>query len=199
MIRQILLSFFFLASASAFMAPMYSTSSRQVAFSMSSTEGSADPFDAYEIGNAAQALATRDVVVGNGDVIQDKDLIRVEYKGRLMSTGKQFGEGNIKIMVGEPDRVMLGWQQGMKGMKVGGKRTIRIPPRLGYGRRGSGETIPPNSDLEFDLEIVEKDDGALAPFLYKTGLGFNVKTGGLLFFTVFLAVSPFIDKALNNL
>ena len=197
MIRQILFPLAILASATAFMSPVPARSLRQASLSMSNTE--ADPFDYYEIGNPSQDLATRDVVVGSGDVIQDKDLIRVVYKGRLMSSGEQFGEGNIKIMVGEPDRVMLGWQKGMQGMKVGGKCTLRIPPRLGFGKRGSGDAIPPNSDLEFDVEIVEKDDSAIAPFLYKTGIGFNVKTAGLLFFTVFLAVSPMIDKFLGSL
>lgn len=200
MIRQLLISFVFLASATAFMAPVPSATRRHVQVSMSSsTEASVDPFDTYEVGNPQQDLAIRDVSIGSGDAIQEKDLIRIQYTGRLMSNGNQFGEGDIKIMVGEPDRVMLGWTQGIKGMKVGGKRTLRIPPRLGYGRRSSGDAIPPNSDLEFDIEITEKDDGALAPFLYKTGLGFNVKTGGLLFFTVFLAVSPKFDEALNNL
>ena len=199
MIRQLLISFVFLASATAFMVPMPSAGRMQIQVSMSSsTETSVDAFDTYEVGNPQQELAIRDVSVGSGDTIQEKDLIRIQYTGRLMSNGNQFGEGNIKIMVGEPDRVMLGWQRGIEGMKVGGKRTLRIPPRLGYGRRGSGDAIPPNSDLEFDIEITEKDDGALAPFLYKTGIGMNVKTGGLLFFIVFLAVSPFIDKAIDQ-
>mmetsp|Transcript_11003 Transcript_11003/g.17020 ORF Transcript_11003/g.17020 Transcript_11003/m.17020 type:complete len:207 (+) Transcript_11003:25-645(+) len=182
------------STASAFMAP--GASHRIVTRRSMSDESSEseDPFDTYAIGSRNQELATRDVSVGSGDVIQEGDLIQVEYNGKLMATNKQFDEGNFMLKFGEPYRVMPGWTEGIKGMRIGGTRTLKIPPNLAYGKRGAGDTIPPNSDLEFQITILEKKDGIIDDIMYKTGLGANVKTAGVLFFVGFLAVSPQIDK-----
>mmetsp|Transcript_27970 Transcript_27970/g.39391 ORF Transcript_27970/g.39391 Transcript_27970/m.39391 type:complete len:206 (+) Transcript_27970:159-776(+) len=161
--------------------------------SMSDESETEDPFDTYAIGSRNQALAIRDVSVGSGDVIQEGDLIQVEYNGKLMATNKQFDEGNFMLKFGEAYRVMPGWTEGIKGMRIGGTRTLKIPPNLAYGKRGAGDTIPPNSDLEFQITILEKKDGIVDDIIYKTGLGANVKTAGILFFVGFLAVSPQID------
>ena len=199
MTRQFLFFVALLTSVTAFLAPVPATGrvigKSQIQLSESST--AADPFDTYELNNPAQALAIRDVAVGSGDVIQKDDLIKIKYTGRLMANEKEFESSTVRIMVGEPDRVMRGWSQGIEGMRIGGKRTLRIPPRLGYGARGAGNVIPGNADLEFDVEIVEKEDGPLAAFSYKTGLGLNVKTGGMAFFLGFLALGPFIEKLLS--
>mmetsp|Transcript_17230 Transcript_17230/g.24257 ORF Transcript_17230/g.24257 Transcript_17230/m.24257 type:complete len:204 (+) Transcript_17230:135-746(+) len=184
-----------LASTSAFIAPGLSTSYPRAIITRryESSEDSEDPFDTYAINARDQPLAFRDVEVGSGDVIAEGDLIQVEYTGKLMANNKQFDEGNFKLKYGEPYRVMPGWTEGIKGMRVGGTRTLKIPPKLAYGTRGAGDTIPPNADLEFQIKILEKKDGIVDEFLYKTGFGLNVKTGGVLFFVAFLAVSPQID------
>lgn len=86
------------------------------------------------------------------------DTVFVHYTGRLTS-GKKFDSSldrgqPIEFVLGQ-GRVIKGWEQGLTGMKLGEKRRLTIPPELGYGDRNVGEgLIPPNSTLEFDVELV---------------------------------------------
>ncbi|CAO5680557.1 MAG: hypothetical protein HEEMFOPI_00523 [Holosporales bacterium] len=95
---------------------------------------------------------------GTGDFVEKGDRLRVHYRGTL-ENGKQFDSSFDR---GEPleftvgvGQVIKGWDDGLLGLKVGGKRTIHIPSHLGYGSRGAGSVIPPNSNLIFDVELVE--------------------------------------------
>lgn len=105
-----------------------------------------------------------DRVVGSGTLARDGDVVRVNYTGWLYAAnakdhhGKEF---DSSLDSGEPisftlgsGEVIAGWDQGISGMHVGGKRTLVIPSRLGYGTRGAGGDIPPNSALVFDVELV---------------------------------------------
>ena len=94
---------------------------------------------------------------GTGLEIKNHYKVHVNYKGTL-EDGTEF-DNSFKR--NEPfvfqiglRQVILGWEKGLIGMKVGGKRTIKIPPELGYGSRGAGNLIPPNAVLIFDIEIV---------------------------------------------
>jgi FKBP-type peptidyl-prolyl cis-trans isomerase FkpA len=105
-----------------------------------------------------------DVVEGNGTEARSGNVV-VHYTGWLHDPSKNDGHGSkfdsshdrrepfeFRLGAGE---VIRGWDEGVAGMKVGGKRTLIIPPDLGYGARGAGGVIPPNATLVFDVELVD--------------------------------------------
>ena len=120
-----------------------------------------DPFETYEQ-TPGQRLAFKDTLVGDGEPVQKGQTITVAYEGRLMATGKTFDTGiGFSFELGS-GRVIPGWEQGLEGMRVGGKRSLRIPPELAYAERGAGEgVIPPGSHLEFDCELLSIIDNPL--------------------------------------
>jgi FKBP-type peptidyl-prolyl cis-trans isomerase len=99
-----------------------------------------------------------DIVVGTGAVAKEGDRVRVHYTGWL-TTGKKF---DSSLDWGRPftfalgnGEVIRGWDEGIEGMKVGGKRQLHIPPELGYGDGGSPDgSIPPNAPLIFDVQLL---------------------------------------------
>lgn len=103
-------------------------------------------------------LEFTDEVVGTGDEAVDTKKVTVHYTGTLQN-GTKFDSSldrnspfTFTLGAGQ---VIQGWDQGVKGMKVGGKRKLTIPPHLGYGDRGVGGVIPPNSILLFDVELLK--------------------------------------------
>lgn len=103
-------------------------------------------------------LGIVDVSVGKGPAAKAGDKVKVHYTGTL-TNGTEFDSSRkrnqpFEFVLGQ-GRVIKGWDQGVAGMKVGGKRKLTIPPSLGYGARGAGGSIPPNSTLLFDVELVE--------------------------------------------
>lgn len=107
-----------------------------------------------------------DVVVGTGAQPTEADQVEVWYTGWLQETGAKF---DSSVDRGSPSTfavsgVVPGFAEGILGMKEGGQRRLIIPPELGYGETGSGSSIPPNSTLIFDVELVRVIPGAtLAP------------------------------------
>jgi FKBP-type peptidyl-prolyl cis-trans isomerase FkpA len=106
-----------------------------------------------------------DVELGTGAEAVKGSAVTVHYTGWLYDDsgtdlyGPQFDSSRDR---GEPfvfalgtGTVIKGWDQGVAGMKVGGKRTLIIPPELGYGSRGAGGVIPPNATLVFDVELLD--------------------------------------------
>ena len=98
-----------------------------------------------------------DQAVGTGDVAVAGKNVSVHYTGWL-ENGKKF---DSSVDRGQPfsfplgaGRVIKGWDEGVQGMKVGGKRKLTIPSDLGYGSRGAGGVIPPNATLIFDVELL---------------------------------------------
>jgi FKBP-type peptidyl-prolyl cis-trans isomerase len=105
-----------------------------------------------------EKLQVQDLVVGKGAEAKSGDKVTVHYVGTLQSNGKEFDSSRKS---GQPfvfplgqGKVIRGWDQGVAGMKVGGKRKLTIPPSLAYGERGAG-TIPPNSTLVFEVELLD--------------------------------------------
>jgi peptidylprolyl isomerase len=92
--------------------------------------------------------------VGTGAVAEPGKVVTVGITGRLMSTGKQFTEDKgLSFRMGS-GKAMAGIEQGLQGLRVGGQRTVRIPPKLAFADKGRSSVIPPGSHLEFDLELV---------------------------------------------
>jgi FKBP-type peptidyl-prolyl cis-trans isomerase len=106
-------------------------------------------------------LEIEDVVVGSGREAKSGDTVHVKYTGTLMN-GKKFdstedhGGEPMKVEIGKGG-VIKGWDQGLPGMRVGGKRRLKIPSDLAYADKGQGDTIPPNAGLIFDIEMVSID------------------------------------------
>lgn len=102
------------------------------------------------------SLEIVDAVVGTGAEAKSGDEVKVHYTGTLLN-GKEFDSSRDRepftFTLGK-GQVIKGWDQGVVGMKVGGKRTLTIPSALAYGEKGGGEKIPPNAALKFDIELL---------------------------------------------
>ena len=104
-------------------------------------------------------LEIKDLVVGKGAEAKAGDTVKVHYVGTLTNgdefdASKKHGTEPFTFELGK-GRVIKGWDEGVAGMKEGGKRKLTIPPHLGYGARGAGAKIPPNSTLVFEVELVQ--------------------------------------------
>lgn len=113
------------------------------------------------------AMLKEDVVVGTGAEAKKGDKVHVGYTGKLLKTGLVFdtsvGKKPFDFTIGEGG-VIKGWDEGVPGMKVGGKRKLTIPSKLAYGDKGSPPKIPAKATLVFDIELLgigdDKDAGA---------------------------------------
>ena len=109
----------------------------------------------------ASGLQITDTKVGTGAQPQTDQTCVMHYTGWLYDNGTKGAKFDSSLDRGEPfefaigqGQVIKGWDEGVATMKVGGKRTLIIPPQLGYGARGAGGVIPPNATLIFDVELL---------------------------------------------
>ena len=104
----------------------------------------------------ANGLEYEDLAIGTGAEAQKGQTAEMRYTGRL-TDGTQFdsnvGGAPFSFRIGG-GQVIRGWDEGVAGMKIGGKRTLLIPSDLGYGTRGAGGVIPPNATLLFEVELI---------------------------------------------
>ncbi|MGW4053550.1 FKBP-type peptidyl-prolyl cis-trans isomerase [Streptomyces sp. NPDC004779] len=109
-------------------------------------------------GEAPTELTVRDIAVGTGPEAKPGMVLRVHYVGVTFASGREFDASWDR---GEPykfalggGKVIKGWDRGVRGMRVGGRREIVVPPRLGYGKQSPTALIPPGSTLVFVVDLV---------------------------------------------
>ena len=107
-------------------------------------------------------LKYTDTKIGDGATAKAGNKVSVNYTGWLYENGAKGKKFDSSLDRGQPfqftlgaHQVIAGWDEGVAGMKVGGKRTLIIPPELGYGARGAGGAIPPNATLIFDVDLLQ--------------------------------------------
>lgn len=107
--------------------------------------------------DSVESLLSEDIEIGTGAEVKPGDTITAHYTGALCKNGIIFQSSHD---FGKPatfglDQVIKGWTQGVPGMKVGGMRRLTIPSAMAYGSARAAANIPPNSDLVFDIELVD--------------------------------------------
>ena len=118
--------------------------------------------DAQPVTTTPSGLKIIDVKVGTGPSPKAGQTCVMNYTGWLYDNGKKGAKFDSSLDRNQPfsfpigqHQVIAGWDEGVATMKVGGKRTLIIPPALGYGARGAGGVIPPNATLMFDVELLD--------------------------------------------
>ncbi|MCW2878428.1 MAG: peptidyl-prolyl cis-trans isomerase [Sphaerisporangium sp.] len=109
-------------------------------------------------GDAPADLEIIDITVGDGEEAKPGHMVNVHYVGVAFSTGEEFDASwnrgdSFQFPLGA-GRVIAGWDQGVAGMRVGGRRRLTIPPHLGYGNRGAGNAIKPGETLIFVVDLL---------------------------------------------
>jgi FKBP-type peptidyl-prolyl cis-trans isomerase len=154
-----------LFAALAFAATIGNSAAQTAPAPAAAGAGNPSPSLSSKIGAKVTQLQKIDVNAGSGAEATAGKTVVVHYTGWLYDPAAPDGHGakfdsslDRKSPFSFPlgaGRVIKGWDDGVAGMKVGGKRTLVIPPALGYGERGAGGTIPPNATLLFDVELLE--------------------------------------------
>ena len=110
----------------------------------------------------SNGLQITDTKAGTGAEARKGQTVTVHYTGWLFNNGQQGAKFDSSRDRKDPFKfplgsgmVIKGWDEGVAGMKVGGQRTLIIPPEMGYGVRGAGGVIPPNATLKFDVELLD--------------------------------------------
>jgi peptidylprolyl isomerase len=119
---------------------------------------SKEPTITVPTGPAPKTLQTKEIITGTGPEAKAGDAVTVNYVGALYSTGKVFAASwkrneTFPFTLGK-GQVIAGWDQGIAGMKVGGRRELIIPSELAYGKAGRPPSIPPNSALIFIVDLL---------------------------------------------
>ena len=165
-----------------------------------------DPFESYDATSPTQkTIGTKDVTIGTGSEVTDytktseSQLLQLQYTARLMNSKfsaniKQFDTPSMVFPTGQ-SRCLPGLEEGIIGMKVGGRRLVRVPPNKGYGDQWFRGVVPPDSHLEFDVTVVNVANGPVEEFQMKLEqFGVERAIGAGVCFA-YLAFSPLIEKS----
>ena len=166
-----------------------------------------DPFEAYDATSPSQkTIATKDITIGSGSEVTDakitsnpSQLLQLQYTAKLMNSKfsanlKQFDTPSMVFPTGE-SRCLPGLEEGIIGMKVGGRRLVRVPPNKGYGDSWYRGVVPPDSHLEFDVTVVQVANGPVEEFQMKLEQFGVERALGAGVCLAYLALSPMIEKS----
>jgi peptidylprolyl isomerase len=147
-------------SADNSLASGSTTATTQTAAAKTPTTGplSTEPTVPAQSGTPPTTLVKKDLIVGTGAEAKPGENVTVNYVGALYKNGKVFDASwkrkePFAFALGK-GQVIAGWDEGIAGMKVGGRRVLIIPSRLAYGAKGAGASIPPNSALVFVVDLL---------------------------------------------
>ena len=161
-------------------------------------EETGSPFDNYKPTDEQKEIAMKDTNIGSGYAVgaADNQLLEIKFTskfvgGKFTANIKEFDVPSMVFKTGE-QRCLPGLEEGIQGMKVGGKRSVRVPPSKGYGDRWYRGVVPPNSHLEFDVELIQIAQSPVEEFQMKLKQFGVERAIGATVCVGYLALSPFI-------
>lgn len=177
--------------------PIRQQSARFSALEVVDENASEDPFENYQTTEEQRTVEFKDFKIGSGYTVGDEpeQQLVLKYTATFLepNPGGKFDFSESFVCKLGQNKVLPGFEEGLKGMKVGGKRTIKIPPNKGYGDQWYKGTIPPNSHLQFECELLKIAQTPQEEFMIALdnfGVG---RAAGLVVCVGYLAVSPFLD------
>lgn len=167
-------------------------------------ETSTNPFDTYTPTEEQKVIAIKDTKIGSGYTVGEADAQLLEIKftskfvgGKFTANIKEFETPSMVFKTGE-QRCLPGLEEGIQGMKIGGKRSVRVPPNRGYGDNWYRGVVPPNSHLEFDVELLTIAQSPVEEFQLKLKQFGVERAAGATICLLYLAVGPMFEEQINS-
>jgi hypothetical protein len=159
-----------------------------------------NPFDSYAPTEDQKEIAIKDTKIGSGYTVgsEDAQLLEIKFTSKFVGSKftaniKEFDVPSMVFKTGE-QRCLPGLEEGIQGMKIGGTRSVRVPPSKGYGDSWYRGVVPPNSHLEFNVELVNIAQSPVEEFQMKVKqFGVERAVGATVCF-LYLALSPLFDQ-----
>ncbi|KAL3761465.1 hypothetical protein ACHAW5_001395 [Stephanodiscus triporus] len=159
-----------------------------------------NPFDSYTPTDDQKEIAIKDIKIGSGYTVgsEDAQLLQIKFTSKFVGSKftaniKEFDVPSMVFKTGE-QRCLPGLEEGIQGMKIGGTRSVRVPPNKGYGDSWYRGVVPPNSHLEFNVELVNIAQSPVEEFQMKVKqFGVERVIGATVCF-LYLALSPLFDQ-----
>lgn len=204
--KTCIISLLALSGVSSAFAPAASQQQRTFQSSLSASplkevgtvDAPLDPFDAFD--SSAEEIAVRETVVGTGEAVSDGAVVTVKYESRLFESQVKFGSTEaLPVKLGN-GALVKGFEQALKGKKVGSQFTVRIPSKLAWGNRGKESqmtgriVVPPGSNIEFDVEVLGVANG----FMGELEMFGKDRALGLAACFLLSATAPQIEKFVDS-